>query len=68
MTEHTDLWNSETDAAIERAKAAGAEFIQVDRAAFDAALAPIKDEFLTNDFQRDLYDAVRAADDEEAAS
>lgn len=68
MTEHTELWTTETDAAIERAKAAGTEFVQVDRDAFDAALAPIRDEFLTNDFQRNLYDAVRAADTEGAAS
>ncbi|WP_231686417.1 TRAP transporter substrate-binding protein DctP [Corynebacterium deserti] len=34
MTEHTDLWNSETDAVIETAKAGGAEFIEVDHQAF----------------------------------
>ncbi|GAB3597095.1 2,3-diketo-L-gulonate-binding periplasmic protein YiaO precursor [Corynebacterium faecale] len=68
MDEHTDLWNSETDAAIERAKASGAEFVQVDEQAFAEALAPIRDEFLTNDFQRGLYDAVRDADTGENAS
>ncbi|WP_241828394.1 TRAP transporter substrate-binding protein DctP [Corynebacterium glutamicum] len=62
MTEHTDLWNTETDAVIEKAKAGGAEFVEVDSQAFTDALAPIKDEFLTSEFQRELYEAVRAAD------
>lgn len=62
MTEHTDLWNTETDAVIEKAKAGGAEFVEVDAQAFTDALAPIKDEFLTSEFQRELYEAVRAAD------
>ena len=62
MTEHTDLWNTQTEAAFERAEAAGVEFVQVDEQAFAEALAPIRDEFLTTDFQRDLFEAVRAAD------
>lgn len=67
MVEHTDLWNAETDQAIEDAKAGGATFHEVDRAAFQEALAPIKDEFLTTPFQRELFDKVRAADTAETA-
>ena len=62
MTEHTDLWNTETEAAFERAEAAGVDFVQVDEQAFAEALAPLRDEFLTSDFQRNLFEAVRAAD------
>ena len=66
MVEHTDLWNAETAQAIEDAKAGGATFHEVDRAAFQEALAPIKDEFLTTPFQRELFDKVRAADTAES--
>lgn len=62
MIEHTELWDQETQKAIEDAKAAGAEFAEVDREAFVEALAPIKDEFLTTDYQRKLFDAIRVAD------
>ena len=65
MVEHTELWNEETRQAIEAAKAAGATFHEVDREAFNKALAPIRDEFLTTDFQRDLFEQVRAADPEQ---
>ncbi|WP_047260659.1 TRAP transporter substrate-binding protein [Corynebacterium uterequi] len=65
MTEHTQLWGTETTKAIEDAKAAGATFHHVDQEAFRAALLPIADEFLTTDYQRGLYDAIRATDPEE---
>ncbi|AGF71135.1 C4-dicarboxylate binding protein [Corynebacterium halotolerans YIM 70093 = DSM 44683] len=67
MVEHTDLWQEETDQAIEAAKAAGATFHEVDREAFNEALAPIRDEFLTTEFQRDLFEQVRAADPEQGS-
>lgn len=62
MTEHTELWAVETDQAIEDAKAAGAQFHEVDREAFAEALAPIRDEFLTTDLQNQLFEDIRASD------
>lgn len=62
MVEHTELWDIETQEAIDRGEAAGATFTDVDQEAFQEALAPIADEFLTTDYQRDLYEAIRAAD------
>lgn len=62
MVEHTELWITETEQAIADAEAAGAEFVEVDTEAFQEALAPIREEFLSTDFQNELYDAVRAAD------
>lgn len=62
MADHTDLWAVETEGAIEEAKAEGATFTDVDKQAFAEALAPIRDEFLTTDFQRELFEQVRAAD------
>lgn len=68
MVEHTELWASETEQAIVDAEAAGAEFVDVDTAAFQEALAPLREEFLTTDFQNELYDAVRATDPEAGAN
>lgn len=62
MIEHTELWDKETQNAIKTAEATGAEFNEVDKEAFEKALAPIKDEFLTSDYQKQLFDAIRAAD------
>ncbi|WP_394281330.1 TRAP transporter substrate-binding protein [Corynebacterium sp.] len=62
MTEHTDLWAVETEKAIEEAESEGAEFVDVDDEAFQKALAPIREEFLTTDFQNKLYDDIRAAE------
>ncbi len=66
MVEHTELWDVETRESIERGEAAGATFTEVDQEAFQEALAPIADEFLTTDYQRDLYDAIRADDADSA--
>lgn len=59
MVEHTGLWEEETQNAIDDAEAAGAEINAVDEEAFADALAPIRDEFLVTDYQRELYDAVQ---------
>lgn len=65
MQEHIDLWNEKTNEAIETAKAAGAQFNEVDHEAFAKALEPIVDQFISSDYQRELYDKIRAADDSE---
>ena len=59
--EHTELWADATEEAITEATAGGATFTEVDAAAFDAALMPLADEFITNDTQQALFDAARAA-------
>lgn len=63
MVEHTKLWDKETAKAIEDSKKAGAKFLDVDQDAFTKALLPIKDDFLTTDYQKQLYEKVRAAYD-----
>lgn len=62
MDRHTELWIDYTDESIAIAKEAGAVFNDVDDDAFFEALSPIVDEFLTSDYQRDLYEAIRAKD------
>ncbi|NMR21136.1 TRAP transporter substrate-binding protein [Cellulomonas fimi] len=57
----TELWAQATEDAIEDAKAGGAQFSEVDTEAFDAVLEPLAEEYLSNDVQRELYDAARAA-------
>lgn len=64
MVEHTHLWAVETEEAIESAVAAGAEVNEVDDEAFRTALEPIREEFLTTDYQNGLYEAIRREDDE----
>ncbi|WP_018298028.1 TRAP transporter substrate-binding protein [Corynebacterium lubricantis] len=62
MTEHTELWAVETEEAIADAESSGATFTDVDADAFKEALAPIREEFLTTDFQNTLFDDIRATD------
>lgn len=57
--EHTELWAEATQEAIEGAEADGAEFSEVDDAAFDEELVAMVDEFITTDSQQELYDAAR---------
>jgi tripartite ATP-independent transporter DctP family solute receptor len=59
--QHTELWTEATDKAIADAEAGGATFSEVDAAAFSEALEPLVDEFLTEDSQKELYEAARAA-------
>ena len=66
MDNHTEMWKVETEKSKANAEAAGATFHNVDDAAFFEALSPIVDEFLTTDYQRDLYEKIRAADTEGA--
>ncbi|MGP6174027.1 TRAP transporter substrate-binding protein [Corynebacterium sp. A21] len=68
MIEHTDLWATETEEAIEEAKSEGATFTGVDEEAFREALAPIREEFLNTDFQNELFDAIRSADPADTAA
>ena len=63
MDYHTQLWNEYTQESIDIALAQGSEFNDVDSQAFFDALAPIKDEFLTTDYQLALYDKIRAVAD-----
>lgn len=57
--QHTELWEEATEDAITEAEEGGATFSEVDEEAFDEALAPLVDEFITSDSQQELYDAAR---------
>ena len=57
---HTDMWKTRTEKAVADAKAGGATFTEVDEAAYTAALAPLKDEFLTSDVTKAMYDKIKA--------
>lgn len=59
--QHTELWNEATETAITDATAAGATFTEVDSEAFTDAIAPLLDEFITDDRQEQLFDDARAA-------
>ncbi|KMY23099.1 C4-dicarboxylate ABC transporter [Actinobaculum suis] len=63
MDFHTKLWDEFTQESYEAAIAAGATFHEVDQEAFQKALAPIKDEFLTTDYEKELYEKIRAKAD-----
>lgn len=59
--EHTSLWEEQTAQAIDDAEAGGAEINEVDADAFQEALAALPEEFLTEESQTVLWDAVRDA-------
>lgn len=61
MDFHTDLWDEESQKAIDAAIEGGAEVNEVDAEAFASALEGLKDEFLTTESQLDLWDKTRAA-------
>lgn len=61
VTEHTELWLSETDKAVAELEAAGTKFNDVDTEAFREALKPLIDEYVTSDNAKALYEATRAA-------
>ncbi|WP_244250698.1 TRAP transporter substrate-binding protein [Arthrobacter crystallopoietes] len=61
VTEHTELWLSETEKAIKELEAAGTKFNEVDTEAFRTALQPLIDEYVTTDSAKALYEATRAA-------
>lgn len=58
---HTAQWKTDTEKAVSEAKAGGATFTEVDEAAYTAALAPLKDEFLTSDVTKAMYEKIQAA-------
>lgn len=59
--QHTTTWKSDTQKRTDEAKAGGATFTQVDEAAYTKALAPLKDQFLTSDVTKKMYDKIQAA-------
>lgn len=61
VTEHTELWLSETEKAVAELEAAGTKFNDVDAEAFRTALKPLIDEYVTSDNAKALYEAARAA-------
>lgn len=61
MVEHTKLWGEKTQEAIDGVKKAGSKMSEVKGDAFDKALAPLVDEFLTTDRQRELWDKIQQA-------
>jgi len=61
MTEHTKLWKKDTAEAIQQAKDSGTTFNDVDKAAFDKALAPVVKGSLKSPADRELYDAIQEA-------
>ncbi|GAA4965391.1 TRAP transporter substrate-binding protein [Kineococcus glutinatus] len=61
VEEEGALWETEIVKAKEAAEAAGATFNEVDKAAFDAAIEPLTEAKLTNDFVRGIHEQVRAA-------
>ncbi|MDO5495225.1 MAG: TRAP transporter substrate-binding protein [bacterium] len=60
-TEHTELWKTNTETAISEAEAGGATFTEVDAAAFQEALTPLLDEFLTTPEQQALLESIKVA-------
>ncbi|WP_417217572.1 TRAP transporter substrate-binding protein [Arthrobacter sp.] len=61
MTEHTTLWKKDTARAIQQAEDSGTKFNDVDKAAFDKALAPVVNGSLKSPADRELYDAIQEA-------
>ena len=61
VEEEGELWTTEIDKAKQAAEAAGTKFNEVDKAAFDAAIEPLTEAKLNNDFVRGIHEKVRAA-------
>lgn len=62
VDDFTELWKKQTKEAHAQLEQEGVEFNQVDREAFDEALAPIIENNLSNEAQRQLYEATKAAE------
>lgn len=62
MDYHTELWLEETEAAKAETEAGGASFHEVDNEAFNEALQPIVDQYVSTDYQKELFEAIRDAD------
>ncbi|MET0977513.1 MAG: TRAP transporter substrate-binding protein [Paeniglutamicibacter terrestris] len=61
VDEHVLLWQSETQAAINKATASGTEFNDVDEEAFKKALAPVVEGALKGEKAHQLYDKIQEA-------
>ncbi len=61
VDDFTALWKTQTEAAHATLEEEGVEFNQVDKQAFEEALAPIVEQNLSNEAQRQIYEATRAA-------
>src|SRR5690606_36300899 len=61
MEGEAQLWKTEVEKAIQAAKDAGAQFNEVDSAAFADAIRPLVESKLTTDFTREIHAKVRAA-------
>lgn len=59
MEEFTSLWADASQDAIDNATAEGATFVEIDNQPFLDALAPLQEEFLTTDSQKDLWARVQ---------
>lgn len=61
LEEYSEGWQAAIDDAKAQAEEAGVTFTTPDQEAFAEALAPIVDETLSNDVQRELFEAAKAA-------
>ncbi|WP_026534323.1 TRAP transporter substrate-binding protein [Arthrobacter sp. H14] len=61
VEDFTALWKKQTKEAHATLEEEGAQFNEVDKEAFEEALAPIVEENLDNKAQRELYEATKAA-------
>lgn len=61
VTEHTGLWTTETEKAHKELESSGVKFNDVDTAAFQTALKPLIEKYVTTDSAKKIYDAARAA-------
>ncbi|KGM33096.1 TRAP transporter substrate-binding protein [Inquilinus limosus] len=55
-----ELWTAREKASEEKVRAAGAEIITVDKAAFIAAMGPVYDKFVTSPEMKSLVERIRA--------
>lgn len=61
VKDFTDMWKKQTKEAHAQLEAEGVKFNQVDKEAFEKALAPIIEKNLDTKTQRELYEATQAA-------
>jgi tripartite ATP-independent transporter DctP family solute receptor len=61
IEEEAELWKSEVAVATQAAKDAGAQFNEVDAAAFAEVIRPLVESKLSNDVTRGIHEQVRAA-------
>ena len=61
VEEEGQLWKTEISRVTQAAKDAGAQFNEVDTAAFAAAISPLVEQKLTSDAARRIHEQARAA-------